>query len=148
MPPSCWETEQRGEHLLHDGHYASAIMTLLLTNLNLHHSLKVVIVSTSQTEILSQRGQLFTQSAVISTFYTSRSDICTQRETVKKCPILEILLSGATSLYCLSWLQLFLKPEGNWRSLENHSVADQKQIRPIWQLFAFEEIPKCHSSFS
>ena len=63
-----------------------------------------VVVCTSQTKIISQGGLLFTQFAVVSTFDTSQSDICTKWETSKKspCPILEILLPGATSLNWLS----------------------------------------------
>ena len=59
-----------------------------------------VVVGTLRTENPSKRSQLFTQFAVDSTFYTSQSDICTQWETSKKspCPILEILLPGATSV--------------------------------------------------
>ena len=57
-----------------------------------------VVVCTSRTENSSKQSQLFTQFAVDSIFYTSRSDIYTQWETSKKspCPILEILLPGAT----------------------------------------------------
>ena len=44
----------------------------------------VVVVSTSRSENSTKRSQLFTQFAVVSTFYTSQGDIYSQWEIVKK----------------------------------------------------------------
>ena len=52
--------------------------------LSQRHKTMVVVVSTLRSENSTKRSQLFTQFAVVSTFYTSRGDIYSQWEIVKK----------------------------------------------------------------